>query len=267
MTDAVKDVAHAAEQSRPFRVLARGGYAANGVVHIVIGVLAVVIATGGRGRSDQAGAFAILRDSVLGLPLLWAAALLLTSLGVWHLFEAIRIRRSSSAVKWGVRVSEVGQAVVFITLGVIAVSVGFGGSPDGDEAARDVSAGVLSVPGGVFVVAAAGLGLVIGGIAFVVMGVKRSFRNKVAVPDGAWGLAVSASGVVGFVAKGVSLAAIGSLLLVAALKDEAREAGALDAAIRALLELSFGPHLVIGIGVGLVVYGLFCLVRARYARL
>lgn len=267
MTDVVKDVASAAEQSRLFRTLARGGYAANGLVHVLIGALAFVVATGGQGRSDQAGAFGVLRDSVVGLPLLWTAALLLVALGAWHALEAVRIRRPGTIATWGMRVSEVGQAVVFITLGVIAVAVALGGRPDGDEAARDVSSGVLTVPGGVFLIAAAGLGLVIGGIAFVVMGLKRSFRNKVSIPDGAWGVVVSASGLVGFIAKGVSLAAIGLLLLVAALREDARAAGALDAAIQALLEQSFGPPLVAGIGVGLVVYGLFCFVRARYARL
>lgn len=267
MTDAVKDAAAAVEDSRVFRTLARGGYAANGLVHLLIGLVVLIIAGGGDGQSDQAGAFAILGDSVLGLPVLWAAAILLAALGVWHAFEAIRVRRRSDVKKWGVRIGEAGQAVVFLALGAVAVAVAFGARPDGDEAAREASSGALAVPGGVFLLGAVGLGLLIGGVSFVVMGVRRTFRNKVAVPGGRWGRIVTIAGIVGFVAKGVALAVIGVLLLVAAVREEARAAGGLDAAVEALLEMPAGPYLVGAVGAGLIVYGVFTVARAKYAKL
>ena len=57
------------------------------------------------------------------------------------------------------------------------------------------------------------------------------------------------------------------LLLVAAVKVDPEAAGGLDAAIQTLLGLAFGPWLVGAVGIGFIAYGVFCLFRAKYARI
>lgn len=261
---------HAARQARsstPLRALARGGYAANGAVHLLIGVLVIAVANGAGGDSDQAGAFKAIAAAPLGFVALWALAALLAALGLWHLAEGVVTSRRSDVKKWAVRTSEWGQAGVFIVLGVIAASVALGARPDADEAAQDASRGVLGIPGGAWLLGLVGVGIGIGGIAFVVMGARRSFRLKVAVPDGALGAVVSFLGVVGFVAKGAALLALGVLLVVAAVKVDPEAAGGLDGALRGLVEMDSGPLLVGAIGAGLLAYGVFCFFRAAFARL
>ncbi len=263
VTDAVRD----ARSATPLRALARGGYAANGVVHILIGVIVLSIAFGGRGDSDQGGAFLAIAAAPLGFVALWALALLLAALGVWHVLEGVIVSRASDVKKWGVRVSEWGQAAVFLALAAVAASVALGARPSGDESAKEASRGVLTLPGGPWLLGLVGLGIGIGGVAFVIMGVLRSFEKKVSLPAGALGTAVTGLGVVGFVAKGVALAIVGVLLIVAAVKLDPDAAGGLDGAIHALLGAPFGPVLVGLVGAGFVAYGVFCLFRARYARL
>lgn len=199
--------------------------------------------------------------------MLWVIAVALWALALWHAIEGLLARRDSSTKKWGTRVSEWGQTLVFLCLGLIAASVALGAEPNADEAAQAVSRGVLVIPGGVFVLGAAGVGIAIGGVAFIGMGLRRSFENKMRIPDDALGSGVKTLGFVGFLAKGVALLILGILLLVAAIRDEAEAAGGLDAAITALLNLPAGPWLAGAIGIGLIVYGVFCGFRARYARL
>lgn len=272
MRTEAKRAARAAESSAAFRVLARSGFAANGLVHILIGIIVLVAAVGGRGESDQAGAFKAIAAAPLGFVVLWVIAVALWALAVWHFAEGLLARAPGSdasdvAKKWGLRVSEWGQAAVFAALGAISAAVALGARPDADEAAQATSRGVLSIPGGVFLLGAVGLGVLIAGIAFFVMGVRRSFRTKVEIPSGGLGRGIEALGVVGFVAKGVALAIIGVLLLIATVRLDPDTAGGLDGAIDALLALPFGPVPAGIVGVGFIAYGVFCGFRARYAKL
>ncbi len=267
MTDAAKDAARTATNSPVVRALARGGYAATGVVHMLIGAIVLTIAGGGSGDSDQSGAFRAVAAAPLGFVALWVLAVLLWSLGIWHALEGIAVRRRSDVRKWSVRVSEWGQAIAFLALGTGAAVVALGARPDGDETAEDASRGILAVTGGPFILGAVGIGVAIGGVAFAVIGVRRSFRTKMSIPAGRLGTTVTMLGAVGFVAKGIALLIVGILLVVAAVRVDPAAAGGLDGAIQVLLAVFLGPVLVGLVGAGFVAYGVFCLFRARYARL
>ncbi|WP_375384876.1 DUF1206 domain-containing protein [uncultured Microbacterium sp.] len=275
-----KGAAHSAESSRAFEMAARAGYAANGVVHVLIGVIVLVVALGGQGESDQSGALKAIAGAPFGFLLLWVLAIALWALGVWHLLEGVLVREASGGrsddvvdtakregSKWGRRVSEWGQAVVFIALGLIAASVALGARVDSEEATDNASRGVLAIPGGSIVLGLIGLGVGIGGISFIVMGVMRSFEKKMSIPSRGVGPSVKALGIVGFIAKGIALVIVGILLLVAAVTVDPNAAGGLDAAIEAMLALPYGPWLTGAVGVGLIAYGVFCFFRARFAKL
>ncbi|MCR2785379.1 MULTISPECIES: DUF1206 domain-containing protein [unclassified Microbacterium] len=254
------------------RIGARAGYAANGIVHALIGVIALIIAFGGDGDGDQTGAFKAIGGAPLGFAALWVLAVALWALATWHLAEGVIVRdprgdAKGLAKKWGVRVSEWGQAVVFLALGIIAAAVALGAKPDAEAAAEDASRGVLTIPGGPYVLGLVGLGVGIGGIVFVVMGVRHSFHNKMDIPDTRLGNAVTTLGVAGFIAKGIALVIIGILLLVAATTADASAAGGLDGALQALLGMPLGTAAVGAVGIGFIAYGVFCGFRARYAAL
>jgi hypothetical protein len=269
---APKRVAREAEQNTPLRALARGGYVANGVVHILIGVIAIVGAAGGDGATDQSGALMAIASLPLGFVGLWAIAILLCALGVWQILEGILAPaatddRRGVARMWGLRIGAWGQAAIFIGLGLIAGSVALGARIDTERAVEYASRGLLSVPGGPIVLTLIGVGIGIGGIVFIVMGARRSFRSKITIPEHGVGRNLAGLGAVGFIAKGIALVIVGVLLVAASLSGDADAAGGLDGALNALLSLALGPWLVGVVGVGFVAYGVFCLFRARYARL
>lgn len=281
MADAARSAARQVEASRLVRALARGGYAASGAVHVLIGLLVLTLAFGGSGEADQSGALRAIAGAPLGLAVLWIIAVLLWALALYHLIEAFVLRGGGATEKtaalktalktalttWGRRISEAGQAVVFAALGTVAASVALGARTEGNRSAEDASRGVLALPGGDIVLGLVGLGVAAGGVAFVVMGVMRSFEKKMSIPKDGVGPFVTTLGVVGYIAKGVALAIVGVLLVVAAVTSDASQAGGLDDAFDTLHGLFLGPVLVSLVGAGFVAYGLFLFFRARYARL
>ncbi|MGX5770969.1 DUF1206 domain-containing protein [Microbacterium trichothecenolyticum] len=267
-----KQLALGAESSSVFEVVARAGYVANALIHALIGVIVIVIASGGKGEGDQAGAMKAVAAAPAGFVVLWLIAIGLCALGVWHAAEGLLARDRSgdtkgAARKWGRRLAEWGQAAVFLALGLISAAVAIGARPDADQTAEHASRALLRVPGGSIVLAGIGLVIAIAGIAFVAMGVRRSFRARMRIPDGAPGRWVMVLGVSGFVAKGVALFSLGALLTVSAFLTDADTAGSLDGAVDAMLALPLGPALTWTIGVGFLAYAAFTVARARFARM
>ena len=263
----MKSAARSAESSTPLRVLARGGYVASGVVHLMIGALAIAVAWSGHGESDQVGALAAIAAVPLGFVALWAVAVLLWVLGIYHAIHGVALRIDRRAKRWGRRAAEWGQGAAFLAMGGIATAVALGARPDPDRTAEDASRGLLAAPGGPVLVSLAGAAIAASGVAWIVMGVRRSYRQHVELPPGRRGHAISAFGAVGFVAKGAALLVIGVLFLVAAVRHDPRAAGGLGRAIESIRDLPLGPALVTAVGAGFLAYGVFCGFRARYARL
>ena len=74
-------------------------------------------------------------------------------------------------------------------------------------------------------------------------------------------------GTVGYVAKGVAIIVVGILFAVAAVKVDPDDSTGLDGALKSLASLPFGMVILIAVGLGLIAYGVYTFVRARYARL
>lgn len=263
----MKSAARSAENSTTFRALARGGYVASGVVHGLVGGLALTIAFTGRGESDQTTALQGIASAPLGAVALWLLAGLLFTLGVFHILSGFTRSTTDRKRKWGQRISHWAQAAMFIAIGVVAASVALGNGSDGDTSAENASRGLLDAPGGPVILAIAGAGVAIGGIVFVGMGLARSFQKKMRIPPGALGTTVTALGVGGYAAKGAAIAVIGGLITLAAIRNDPESAGALNTAIQTLHDLPGGPVIVGIIGAGFIAYGVFCCFRARFAKL
>lgn len=115
---------------------------------------------------------------------------------------------------------------------------------------------------------AIGLGVLASGVWHVIKGARQKFLEDLrATPGGELGRGVRVLGTIGYVAKGLALAAVGVLFAVAAWQADPDEAQGLDGAISSLRDLPAGPLMVAAIGVGFAAYGLYAFARARYARL
>jgi len=262
-----KEAARAAEDSTLFRVLARIGYIVLGIVHIVIGVIAISVVTGGGGEADQGGAMEQIRKTPFGLLLLWIIALGLLARAIWQIAEAFLERNPDTKKKWGYRIKYIGTAIAYIAIAWTALIYALGGQSDSSESSETFSAKLMATPGGVFLLGAVGVITAAIGIAFIVRGLTRGFEKHLALPPGGAKKGIVTFGVVGYVAKGIAIAVTGVLFIVAAVTHNPETAGGLDAALHALAALPFGAIILWVVGAGLVIYGLFCFARARYAKM
>lgn len=260
--------ASAAQDSSILRVLARIGYVVLGIVHIVIGAIAISVAQGAGGDADQGGAMQQVASWPFGLALLWIIALGLFALGLWQVAEAFLVRDPDTKKKWGYRVKYVGTAIAYIAIGATALIYALGGRSDADESTQALSAQALATPGGLFVLVFIGLIVVGVGVAFVYRGATRKFEKHLELPgSGTRRKGVLTFGTIGYIAKGVAVAIVGVLFVVAAVNADAEAAGGLDAALKSLATLPFGVVILWLVGAGLIVYGIFCFARARYAKM
>ncbi|MCC2029664.1 DUF1206 domain-containing protein [Microbacterium sp. YMB-B2] len=257
----------AAQDSTAFRVLARIGYVVLGLLHLLIGIIAISIATGGGGKADQGGALAQIQKSPFGVVLLWGIVIGLAALAAWQVAEIFLERDPDSRKRWAHRVKFIGTAITYLAISGTALVYALGGRSDSSESSQSLSARLLAVPAGVALLVAIGLVVTGIGIAFVVRGITRAFEEDLDLATGAGRTGILTLGVVGYVAKGIAVGVTGILFVVAALMHDPEAAGGLDAALRALAGLPFGVVILWGVGAGLILYGLFCFARARYARM
>jgi hypothetical protein len=251
-----------------FRVLARCGFAADGLVHVLIGAIAISVAIGaGGGRADASGALSQVARTPGGVVLLVVVVVALAALGLWQIVHAILASDGDSTKRWARRVGDVSKAVVYFAVAGVAATFAAGGSHSSAKSSQTFSARLLSAPGGVFLLVAIGAGIVAVGCFFIYRGVSTRFTRDIRVPAPPIGTAVAVLGVVGYVAKGLALAVVGVLFGVAAITFEPSKARGLDGALKALAHLPFGAIILIVVGIGVIAYGVYLGARARLARL
>jgi uncharacterized membrane protein YhaH (DUF805 family) len=261
-----KSAAREARGSDAFRRIARAGFVVVGLVHIIIGALAVSIASGAGGDADQDGAMEQIRSTPVGGLVLIVIAVALVALAVWNIVSAF-VATGGEVKKWGQRIKLLGIAVAYLVIAGLATVYAFGGNAESEESSQTLSAVLLSAPGGVFLLIAIGLTVVGVGIGFIVSGFTRGFEKLLDLPSGKGRMPVVALGVTGYLAKGVAVSVTGVLFVIAAWTHDPDKSGGLDAALRSLADLPYGRVILWLVGAGLAVYGIFSIARARYARM
>lgn len=264
--DKAEDAGQAIQDNPAYRWLVRLGLVAYGVVHLLVAWLALQLALGGGGGSEEAsnaGALRQLSEQPLGGVLLGAVALGLFTLTLWQLIEAAfgHLHRTGlSRVRK--RLSSLGRALVYAVLGVSAVSVALGGGGGGDPE-QTLTGRLLSHPAGFVLVLLVAAAVAAVGVSQVVKGLRRKFREDLSGSPGRGGELL---GVVGHVAKGIAFVVVGSLFAAAGLTDDAARAGGLDTALQAVRDQPFGVVLLTVMALGLAAYGLYCFAWARRPR-
>jgi hypothetical protein len=257
MTDTVREVG----DSKPVQWGARLGYVSNGVLHMLLGWLALQLAWGDGGgdrRADQSGALATVADSTLGLVLLWVIAIGFTLLALWQITEIVNKHRETSD-----RAKAAGKCLGYAALAATGYTFAIGDSVNSRKQTQDFTRTLMDMPGGRVLVAL--VGLVVLGIAayHVHKGWKRKFLADLVEHPGRWAVV---AGRVGYIVKGIALAVVGVLFVIAAVQERSKEASGLDGALRMLQDAPAGGAVLTVIAVGIALFGVYSFARARYAR-
>lgn len=265
--DAAEDVTN----SRALELLARAGFAASGILHVLVGAIAIRLATGGSGSADVSGAVAELASQPAGTFLLWSSFAACAALALWQVSDAVfDYSHLPTKEKAGKKLKAAAQALVFtglaLTLASFAMGTGSGG--DNQQSASDLTIWLIKAPGGVALLVLVGVGMAVTGVVYGVRGIKKSFEKHLVLPSSPPArTAVTALGVAGYVAKGIVLLLTGLLIALATLRAHPEESTGLDGGLKALRDQPFGIYLLGAVGAGLICYGLYMMVRARLARM
>lgn len=259
--------AASASRSPAFRMLARAGFVFIGLVHILIGAIALQLDRGQGGEADQSGAIGSLASKPGGGILLWVGAVACAALALWMLSEAFFGARSESDSKKKLKeaATAVGKAVVFGFLSFTFAVFAAGGSKNSSQSASDFTAKLMGAPAGVVLLVVVGLAIVAAGVFYAYRGVSRKFMEDLQDPGNAR-TAVEWIGTVGYAAKGVVLAVVGILIIVAAATADPSKSSGLDGGLKALGSQPYGVFLLAAIAAGLICYGVYSMARARYGK-
>lgn len=250
---------------------ARAGFTARGVIYLLVGVLALQIAFGdGKRQADRGGALAALSDKPFGAVVLWALGIGLVGMALWRLSEAVFGAVGPDGHKAGKRLSSAARCVfyAFVAYSVLSFAAGSGGSGSSDKQSQDVTARVLGVTGGQWLVGVAGVGIAVAGVWIAVKAVRRSFHDKLKLAEMSRRTRkfVDVTGVGGGVSRGLVFAAAGAFAVRAAVDYEPKKVKGLDDTLRSFAETPLGPWLLVCVAAGFVLFGLFSFAMARWRR-
>jgi hypothetical protein len=265
------DTAEDATNSRTLELFARAGFAASGVLHFLVGLIAIRLAMGGGGSADFSGAVSELASQPAGPFLLWGSFAACAALAIWQASDAVfDYNRLPTKDKAGKKLKAAAQALVFagLALTLVSFATGTGSGGDNQKSASDLTVSLMKAPGGMALLVLVGVGISVTGVIYGIRGIKKSFEKQLTMPaDPRARTAVSVLGVAGYVAKGIVLLLSGMLITIATLQAHPEESTGLDGGLKALREQPFGVYLLCAVGAGLICYGLFMVVRARLAKM
>ena len=260
-----------AGDSTSLALVARAGLIAYGVVHLLIGWLAVQIAWSASDSksADTSGALKTLASQPFGKILLWLVAVGLVALALWQASEAVwGYRNSDGAERARKQATSAASAVIYAALGFSAASIALGSGTSSSQSQKKATTGVLAWPGGRVIVVVAGLIIIGVGVAHVIKGVKKSFAEEIDTSpmSPAARKSVAQLGQIGYIAKGVALGLVGGLLSYATLTADRQKQG-LDGAMQTILAQPFGKFLLTAAALGFVAFGVFAILQSRYRRM
>jgi len=257
-------------RSDGFEWLARAGLAARGVIYGIIAVLALKLALGDGGKTtDQQGALKTLAQQSFGEILLVLMAIGLFGYALWRLVRAAighgaEGDRDDAKERIDGVASGIGYGLLFVT----AVSILAGSGGGGGGGPQQASGGVLDWPAGQVLVILAGLVLLGVAVDQGIKGFKKKFLEKSHTErmNDKVKKAFTAFGVFGHLARMVIFGLMGYFLIKAALDYNPDEAVGLDGALSKLANSAGGPLVLGAVAVGLLGFGLYSFMDARYRR-
>jgi hypothetical protein len=275
--DAKNQAADAVREASPWlERYGRVGFAAKGVVYVIIATLAALAVFGmGGGATDTQGALEQLLQAPFGKLVLALVAVGLVGYAVWRLIQA-----GFDTEQKGTDLSGLWARGTYVIIGLVYLSLAFsaaellvdlpGQASGGDrDSAKDWTAWLLTQPFGQWLAGGVGAVVVFSALFHFYRALTADFREKLKLGQMSdaqveWATRL---GRLGFAARGVAFAIIGGSLVLAAIRANPQEARGLDGALATLASQPFGPWLLGTVAAGLLAYGLYMFVEACYRRM
>lgn len=271
----VQQQAQGAVQHPWYAAVARTGFAAKGVVYVLIGVLAIATAThAGSTAPDQRSALLAIYSQPFGKLLLAVVGLGLLAYAITSFIRAAIDPEHVGHDAKGTA-SRIGYAVVgvaYASLGIGALQLALfahastGVNKGSNTTTQDYTARLLAAPAGVALVTLVGLIVAGAAIALAWQAISGSFTRRLSMGQMSelTRRVVTIVGRCGLLALSVVLAITALFLIVAAWQHNPGQAKGLSGALTTLAQQPFGPALLVVVALGLLAYGVYSFAEARY---
>ncbi|MEO6458109.1 MAG: DUF1206 domain-containing protein [Chloroflexia bacterium] len=278
--DTLSEVAEKVVTNKWIEWLPRLGYISRWLVYMMVGFLSIGLVLGAGGAAeDKQGAIASISSYGLGKALLAIVVVGLVGYSLWGFFRALvdpyqkGTGPKALAERAGYIVSGLTYGgLIFPTLRLI-----FGSnspqeieeiSEDGDTE-RWTTAWLLAQPLGHWLVIAAGVIAIIGGLGQMYQAYSANFRKdfkqeEMNKREMKWAVRF---GRFGHAARGVVFILFGVFIVRAALLMNPNEVKGLDGALLAVVQQPYGPLLLGIVALGLISFGIFSVLCARWIQI
>jgi hypothetical protein len=249
--------------------LARVGFAAKALLYTMVGVLALQAAFGNGGdTTGSQGALQKLVAQPFGAIALVVIAAGLFGYAAWRVTEAVLDpeRRGNAPKGIALRTSFAARGLFHAALGVQAIRLAVGARGGSGQNTETWAARLLDAPFGPWLVIATGASVIGYGLYQLYRAWKAKLSRQLDLSSlsrdaGGWAVKVCR---VGIAARGIVFVVIGGYLARAGWAHSAEQAADTGEALDAIARQPFGHWLLAGVAVGLIAYGVYEVVQARY---
>jgi hypothetical protein len=255
-------------------MLARFGYSTKGIVYIVVGALAFLTAFGSGGKTtDTRGALREIENKPFGKVALATIAFGLVGYVLWRWIQALADMEHKGkklkgiAIRFGYFASGAVYAGLAFTAAKMLIDVD---EPDSSSETQErLLARLLAMPFGYWLALMTGACVIGFGLYQIYKGVRAKFLKRLEPGrrNSAQAIWATWSGRVGYASRGVLFCIIGFFIIQAALHYNPTEAKGLDEALATLAQNYYGAWTLGTVSIGLIIYGFYMLMEARYHRI
>jgi hypothetical protein len=253
--------------------IAQAGLTAKGVVYWLLGLLTFMAAFHINGQSvnetDKDGVFDFVNRQAGGQVLLAIIALGLICYCIWRGIQTFGDTEGKGKDGKGIaaRARYLFSGLVYGYLAFHVLQLLLSASSGSGDSKQGVAKELLSKPLGQWLVGIAAVTLLGIGIYQVYYGLSEKYRKHVDKAGGKHTKILLGAGKVGYVARGAVWLLLSFLFFKAAIHANSSEAGDTSKAFGFLESTAYGSYLLAAVGLGLICYGTFNFIRARYENL
>ena len=262
-----------ANVAKAIELASRLGYAARGLVYLGLGTLVLLAALDLTPRAKGAkGMLSAWADWPLGWVLIGAIGVGLAGFAAWRILQAVfdADRHGRTPKAWAIRIGQAFSALVYGGLALSAFELldelEDVGEVDEERSAHHAARTVLDLPHGDALLIAAGLAVLAFGVGNVIQGLVQDFSKRLECDDRLCRVVVPLAKA-GYAARGLASLPLGLFLVMAGVQARAGEARSWGGALQAVEHQPFGNSALCLVAAGLIAFGLFGLVEARYRRI